>query len=566
VTAVAAAAPIDQEVDVLIAGGSLVGLSTALFLAWHGIRPLVVEQHRSTAIHPRAGGFTQRTIETYRSVGLEPVIRNEGQSQFLQDGGIMGVETLAGRELTWFLYNFNEGAAGVSPTNRTFITQNLLEPILRGRAEQLGAEVRFGTKLGSFACDDGGVTAVITDRDRNVTSRVRARYLIAADGGRSAIRQQLGIAMKGRDVFSNSVTIYFRADLAAIIGNRRLSIIYVNNPALRGFFRLEKTSTSGFLVINTVGDQADPNTANVAEGITDTRALELLRAAIGVPDMPIKIESILAWQASAQAAETFRRGPVFLVGDAAHSMPPNGGFGGNSGVHDAHNLAWKLAMVLQGKSGAGLLATYDSERRPIAAFAAEQAYSRYVRRTAPYLGTNDIAELADDLAIEIGHRYHSQAIDDDGGTDIYEDVRNPSAKPGTRAPHVFIQHRGRRISSIDLLGKNHVVFAGPQGDAWCAAACAAGNKLALAIDAYRIGSADDMIGGDPGFGAVYRLAGSAVVLIRPDGFIAWRAEAVDDDPERTLIDVLSRTLFREPVSAVAVKAPKTIGALQRESA
>ena len=544
-TASDTALPIDHEVPVLIAGGSLVGLSTALFLAWHGVRPLVVEQHRSTAIHPRAGGFTQRTIETYRSVGLEPVIRNEGQSQFLQDGAIMGVETLAGRELTWFLYNFNEGAEGVSPTNRTFITQNLLEPILRGRAEQLGAEVRFGSRLDSFTIDDGGVTAVVTDRDRNQTSRIRARYLVAADGGRSAIRAQLGIAMKGRSVFSNSVTIYFRADLASIIGNRRLSIIYVNNSVLRGFFRLEKTSTSGFLVINTVGDDADPNVANVAEGITEARAMELLRAAIGVPDLPIKIENILAWQASAQAAETFRRGPVFLVGDAAHSMPPNGGFGGNTGVHDAHNLAWKLAYVLQRKAGPGLLATYDAERRPIAAFAAEQAYSRYVRRTAPYLGTKDIAELADDLAIEIGHRYHSQAMDDDGGTDIYEDVRKPSAKPGTRAPHVFIAHRGRRISSIDLLGKNHVVFAGPRGEAWCDAASAAANKLGLPIDAYRIGTADDMISGDPRFGEVYRLAGSAVVLIRPDGFIAWRAEAAADNPERTLIEALTRTLCRE---------------------
>jgi len=553
-TTMDAAAPADDRVDVLIAGGSLVGLSTALFLAWHGVRPLVVEQHRSTAIHPRAGGFTQRTIETYRSVGLEPEIRNEGQSQFLQDGAIMGVETLAGRELVWFLYNFNEGAEGVSPTDRTFITQNLLEPILRRRAEQLGAEVRFGTRLDSFAVDDGGVTAVVTDRDRNRTFRVRAHYLVAADGGRSSIRQQLGIAMKGRGVFSNSVTIYFRADLAAVIGNRRLSIIYVNNPALRGFFRLEKTSTSGFLVINTVGDTADPGAANVADGITEARAMELLRAAIGVPDLPIKIENILAWQASAQAAETFRRGPVFLVGDAAHSMPPNGGFGGNTGVHDAHNLAWKLAFVLQGKAGPGLLATYDAERRPIAAFAAEQAYSRYVRRTAPYLGTHDIAELADDLAIEIGHRYHSQAMDDDGGTDIYEDVRNPSAKPGTRAPHVFVQHRGRRISCIDLLGRNHVVFAGLQGEAWCVAACNAATKLGFAIDSYRIGTADDMIGGEARFGEIYRLAGSAAVLIRPDGFIAWRAEAVTGDPERSLIEALTRTLCREPLPATAAKS------------
>jgi len=545
------ASHIDAEVDVLVVGASLVGMSTGLFLAWHGVRPLVIDQHRSTAIHPRAGGFIQRTIETYRSVGLEPEIRNEGQSQFLQDGGIMAVESLAGRELVWFLHNFNDGAQGLSPTDRTFITQNLLEPILQRRAEQLGADIRFGARLESFEVDADGVTATISDRERNTSSRIRARYLVAADGGRSGIRQQLGIAMKGRGVFSRSATIYFRAPLAPIIGNRRLSIIYVNNPTLRGFFRLEKTSTSGFLVINLVGDSSDPNTANVADGLDEARALELLRAAIGVSDLPIKIENILAWQASADCAEIFRKGPVFLAGDAAHTMPPNGGFGGNTGVADAHNLAWKLAMAVHGKAGPGLLDTYNAERQPIAAFTAEQAYSRYVRRTAPYLGTDNIAEQADDLAIELGYRYHSQALDDDGGADLYENPSQPSANPGFRAPHVWIQHQGRRISSIDLLGKNYVLFAGPEGEAWCSAARASGLRLGIAVDAYRVGSQDGMIGGGPQFAEVYRLAVSAAMLIRPDGFIAWRAEAAGGDLERTLSDILSRILFREPTHARA---------------
>jgi hypothetical protein len=212
--------------------------------------------------------------------------------------------------------------------------------------------------------------------------------------------------------------------------------------------------------------------------------------------------------------------------------------------------------VLQGKAGAGLPETYDAERRPIAAFTVEQAYSRYVRRTAPYLGMHNIAEQVDDLAIELGYRYHSRALDDDGGADLHENPSHPSANPGFRAPHVWIQYKGRRISSIDLLGKDYVVFAGPDGEAWCRAARAVSGKLGIAVDAYRIGPHDDMIGGDSRFAEAYRLAGSAAVLMRPDGFIAWRTGAAEGDAERSLSEILSRILCRE-----IAPAPSRIGAM-----
>ena len=153
----------------------------------------------------------------------------------------------------------------------------------------------------------------------------------------------------------------------------------------------------------------------MSEGITDERAAELLRAAIGEPDMAVEIVDIAPWKAIADVATSFQRGRVLIAGDAAHTVPPNGGFGGNTGVQDAFNLAWKVALVLGGHAQPALIATYDAERQPIGALTIEQAYSRYVLRTAPYLGTDHIQPLVDDLSLEIGHRYRSAAVIAGGG-------------------------------------------------------------------------------------------------------------------------------------------------------
>src|SRR5438477_1517066 len=152
------------EVPVLIAGGSLVGMSTALLLGYHGIRSLAVEHHRGTAIHPRAALINQRTMEIFRSTGVEEIVCGKSGEQFDQDGAIMAVETLAGKELAWYIANLNEAVRDVSPCSRVFITQSLLEPLLQKRALELGAELRFGTQMTSFTQDADGVTAFIKDR------------------------------------------------------------------------------------------------------------------------------------------------------------------------------------------------------------------------------------------------------------------------------------------------------------------------------------------------------------------------------------------------------------------
>src|SRR5579862_8468235 len=149
----------DNEVPVLIAGGSLVGMSAALLLGHHGIRPMVVEHHHGTAIHPRAAQISQRTMEIFRILGIERMVREKSGEQFVQDGAIMAVETLAGKEIAHYIANLNEGVRDVSPVERVFISQSLLEPLLKARAQELGADLHFGTDLVSFEQDSAGVTA-----------------------------------------------------------------------------------------------------------------------------------------------------------------------------------------------------------------------------------------------------------------------------------------------------------------------------------------------------------------------------------------------------------------------
>src|SRR5688500_10893996 len=250
-------------------------MSAAMLLGHHGVRTLVVEHHRGTAIHPRAAQVTQRTMEIFRTVGIEQIVRTRSDEQFVQDGAIMAVDTLAGKELGTFIANLNEGIRDVSPCELVFISQSLLEPMLKQRAEELGAELRFATDMVSFTQDSGGVTATVRPRDGGETETVRASYMIAADGAHSRVRETLGIPLRGHGTFSTSATIYFKADVAPLLRGRTLSVIAVNNPELRGFSRIEKPFERGFLAITALGSPEHPS-VDVATGLTSERAIELV--------------------------------------------------------------------------------------------------------------------------------------------------------------------------------------------------------------------------------------------------------------------------------------------------
>jgi len=532
----------DDEFPVVFSGGGLVGLSTAMFLAQHGVPSLAVEKlHRGSQL-PRAAFFHMRTLELFRSAGIEDEVRARSLEEFEPEGSISLMDTLAGKVLAGFVQSLNQGVYAFSPCRRLFVTQPGLEPILRRRAEGTGAKVLNGHEVTGVDQDATGVTTTVKNVDTGEEREIRSQYLVGTDGAHSRVRELAGIEFDGRGVFSNSITIYFEAPLAPLLVGKNISVIYIGNPRLGGFFRLDKDQNSGFLVVNTAGDTSTPEASSPANDVRDETLVAHVRNAAGVADLPVKITGVARWRATSDVARRFRNRRVFLAGDSAHLMPPNGGYGGNTGIHDGHNLAWKLALVLQHAAGPALLDTYEAERRPAASFTVEQAYTRYVTRTAPFLGKKDFQPLADDFDIELGYLYHSAAIvpataDDDAGDRVHEHPSASLGRPGSRAPHLWIQQRGRRISTLDLFRGAFVLLAGPDANAWLDAALkAAARFTGLKLDAHQI--ADD------GFMAAYGISSSGATLVRPDGFIAWRSKSPGGDPEGELRRVLAGILSK----------------------
>ncbi|MGH8170339.1 MAG: FAD-dependent monooxygenase, partial [Steroidobacteraceae bacterium] len=439
-----------------------------------------------------------------------------------------------------FIADLNAGIRDVSPCTRVFLSQNSLEPLIMERARQLGADLRFSTEMVSVAEDSAGVTTLLRNRASGATFTVRSQYLIAADGAHSGVRRQLGIGMRGHSSFSKSITIYFRADLRSLLADSQWAVVYVSNPHLRGFFRFEKPFDSAFLVVNTEGESEQPIT-DVSTSLTPERAAEFVACALGSKAIPVAIDSIMHWEAAAEVAERLQTRRVFIAGDAAHVMPPTGGFGGNTGIQDAHNLAWKLARVVKGEADPMLLATYEAERRPVAALSVEQAYTRYVMRTDPSLGAERCEPLVSDLNIELGYVYRSHAViaeePDDGAAHL--NPRESRGRPGTRAPHLWLERHGRRSSSLDLYDGHFMLLAGPKADEWCRCASIAASEERASLSVSRPGTDgfEDPTGQLSDF---HGIEPDGCLLVRPDGFVAWRARDARGASIAAMRSVLSR--------------------------
>lgn len=538
---------------VLIAGGSLVGLSTAVFLAHHGIAATLVERHPGTSIHPRAVGYYPRTCELLHQVGLEEAAAHAA-SGFQSHRIRAAVESLSGE-----VFSSREELAGeeslgdLTPSRLLLLPQDRLEPLLRARAEELGAHLLFGTELLSFEEDPGGVTAVLGGTD-GTTRTVRAGYLVACDGPRSTVREALKVPRHGRGVLSRHVSIAFHADLRAVLKDRRYSVVHVKNPQVTGILVHDDTLTGGTLIVGL--DAASPQHEENLDAFTDERCADLVRAALGTPEAEVTVRSRFPWDMAEQIAEGFVHGRVLLAGDAAHVLPPTGGYGANTGIADAHNLAWKLALVIEGAAGTGLVDTYDAERGPVAAYTAQQASLQLAVRSNAAT-PEQRAELADELTVTMGQAYRSAAVVPEPGDEPQPVPRDPRVlrgAAGTRAPYAVFDRRGRRgpLSTLDLFGEGFVLLAGERGASWTAAATAAACTLAVDVASWRVvpdGEAGEGTLCDPSgrWADRYAVGPEGAVLVRPDGYVAWRsagAEPAGDEAgalTRTLRGVLART-------------------------
>jgi putative polyketide hydroxylase len=536
------------DIPILISGGGPVGLAASMLLSRHGVRSLLVERHPGTALTPKARGINARTMEIFRQCGIDAAIRDAGLAEG-RLGLIVWAESLAGKEIERRV----PGRAtaknmAATPVRNCLCAQDDLEPVIRRFAEEAGGPgaLRFNTELTSFSQGQGAVTGTLTDRTTGEETPFTARYLIAAEGAQSRVRRALGVKMTGEEKVYDSVNILFHADLTQWVEHRPAALYFVEQEDLRAtFLTINGRDRWGFLIHSPRKFGWQP------EDFTPEFCAALIRKGAGVPDLEVSVLGVSPWEASAVVADTYRVGDVFLAGDAAHEMPPTGGFGLNTGVQDVHNLAWKIAAVLRGKADEALLDSYHAERQPFGQIVTQNSLANAMSmgRNARQSKVLPRREFLNEQGLIFGACYQSTAVVPDGTPPVAVDdpVTDyvPSARPGSRAPHVWLTRGDQQISTIDLFGPHFVLLAGPDGDAWRRAVQAIGPSWPPLL-VYTVGKDGDLGDGDGDWHKAYGVDTDDAVLVRPDGHVAWRSRRGASNPPDVLRAALDCLFGRMP--------------------
>lgn len=510
---------------VVIIGGSLVGLSAALFLAWRGIRPVVIEKHPGSSPHPRAIGFTERTLEFYRAVGIADQIPQVPAGTRLRR---VRVASLAGEwydESDWTPGQASRHGGIASPSTGAAIAQDKLEPILRAAALARGADLRQGVEMLGFEQLADSVRIDVRERDTGKAYHITADYMIGADGADSAVREALGIRRQGVGHLRTLRSVLFRCPEAEPILARGIQQFNIERDDFRSF-------------LTSYGDGRWVLIFDDGAGHREAALGAMVRRALGA-DFAFEMIATGRWEMAGRIAERYRDGRVFLAGDAAHQLPPTrGGFGANTGIDDAWNLAWKLEWVLKGHASPRLLDTYDDERQPIGWLRHQQTFAR--PDYAPWVGDALKGEtLYDNEAMELGQLHRSPSIIG-AGEDLPPAARPDewAGQPGTRAPHVWIEKDGQTMSTLDLFGQALVLLT--RDARWVGAAREAGARCPLPFEPVLVG-VDIAFPAEVQFDRCFGVSPTGAVLIRPDGIIAWRCRDFPVHADAVLEDAMKTT-------------------------
>ncbi|TGO25207.1 hypothetical protein BPAE_0085g00270 [Botrytis paeoniae] len=550
----------EHQIPILIIGGGIVGLSASLFLSQHGIKSLLIERHSGTSIHPRARSVNARTMELFRGLGMDNLVREAGASMKATMGIHKGKslkEVIEAKKPTDGPRKFPLAGlmSPISPVQGTFVTQDMLEPVLVDVARERGGDLRFYTECVSIQQDNDSVTVTLKDRETGAVSSVRAEYLIAADGAGSPIRNRLNVPTSGQGTMGYLINILFHADLKSLVHKREFSICVIERSEINGAFTSINNDDRWVFHL-----AYDPSKGEKASDFTPEKCIELLRIAIGIPDLKIDVKSILPWEPSVRVVDQLQYGRIFLAGDAAHQMPPWGGQGANSGITDVHNLAWKLALVLREQASKKLLETYNAERQPVGKTAAEISACGSDKRGMISINFRDPAVIVGfyrriGLISGHGYTYASNAICAENTSPLGGLTWKPwtlaslffllDGRPGSRFPHLWTMYEEKRISTLDLCGKKFILMTGAKGEAWIEAAKLISKTLAINISAYSTGPNGDLITETNIFETTTGISSQGAILVRPDGFIAWRARRQDSGVEtpRVQLEVAMRRVL-----------------------
>jgi 2-polyprenyl-6-methoxyphenol hydroxylase-like FAD-dependent oxidoreductase len=497
------------DTDILVVGAGPAGLATAITAARHGARVLVVERRPGTSTVPRATGVSTHTMELFRIWGIADAVRDAS----VPAEPTMAVRrTLADEPLAVVPLGFPSlrEALQASPELPALCPQDLIEPLLAERLRALGGQITFGMRLTGLRHDAAGAILATVGGHR-----VRARFVVGADGPRSTVRSLLGIGGEPLGTLGGYSLVVFRPDAAAILGRRPHALnMIVGNPEVEGILLPAGAGRWIYSRPWSVAESGRPEDQPAGYWAG------LIRSATGLADLRPQTLAVTRFTMMAEAATTYRHGAGFLVGDAAHRMTPVGGRGMNTAVHDGHELGWRLAWAVRGLAGEALLDSYRAEREPVGRANAE----RSLRQGEPDPG--------DGLVADLSGTYRSAVVADDGAAAPPVGYHR-DARPGQRAPHVWLRLGGRRTSTLDLFENRMTLVTGQDGSPWLRAAD--GLRAGESFPPVRALVVGRDLADDRGhLRQAYRLGGQSAVLIRPDGVIAWRHDGPCETPRAEL--------------------------------
>jgi 2,4-dichlorophenol 6-monooxygenase len=584
----------DFDTDVLVVGSGPMGSTTALALATYGVRVHVVNRYNWTANTPRAHITNQRAVEVLRDLGVEEDTRRYA-TPWEWMGDTLFTTSLAGPEIarlrTWGTgddrsSDYLQG----SPCPMLDIPQDKMEPLLVKHAVERGAVYSFNTEYLSHEQDAGGVTVQLRDLLSGREYQLRARYLVGADGARSKVMDDAGLKLEGQLARASTAYVLFRADLSRYVAHRP-SILYwiVTSDASFGEIGM------GLLRAIEPWNQWIAGWGfDFTKGEPDFSPEEVkrrIRVLVGDPELDIEIDTTSVWYVNQAHAPIYSSGRVFCGGDAVHRHPPSSGLGSNTCMQDAFNLAWKLAFVVKGYAGQGLLDSYTLERAPVG----EQIVKRANQSRLDYAPLNRCfrdADAADPVAaglekladpgpegvarrtalaealklknyefnaqgVELNQRCVSAAVvpDPEAGEEVWK--RDPqlyvqaTTRPGAKIPHAWlIGLNGRRVSMLDLVGKGKfTLVTGIAGQAWVEAAKALNLPYLRTVQIGTPGAQDVYCN----WHAVREIEEAGALLVRPDGVVAWRQPRGVDGGTEQAREALQQALAAVLAQPVAVQ-------------
>jgi 2,4-dichlorophenol 6-monooxygenase len=589
----------DIEVPVLIVGGGGCGLTSSLFLSRLGIRNLLIERHPTPGRLPKARYVSQRTMELLRQFGAaDDVYRRSMPLKHISH--IRWCTTLAGdgeldRRTFYRIESFGGGSltqyAKDSPCESTLYPQVRMEPLLRELASGEGnAQVLYNHQLMSFTQEGSGVTAVVRDRATDQDFRVRARYMIGADGGKT-VGPALGARIEGQTDLAHMVTVYFRADLSPYWDDDYSMTTWFVNPEGGSW----ASGVLGQLGPTKFGRHSEEwmfhfsFRADDPSRFDEDSLLPRMRELLKIPDLTPDIIAIGHWTVEGVLVDRYRWGRVLLAGDAAHRHPPTTGLGLNSAIQDAHNLTWKIAAVLNGQAHDSLLDSYEAERRPVAASNIQWALMTFqnhqltdagiglVRGNAEASQANFRRFFADNLEgrtrrarlaqimevqrmewqahdIELGYHYELGALMSDGTPTPERDPLGqtyvPTTRPGHRLPHAWVERDGQQVSTLDLVKPgSFVLITGRTDSGWAEAAEAVARSSGVPIEVVEISDQASVRDTDRNWRHLRGVSADGAILVRPDQHVGWRAIGKAEKPEAVLAAAFGKILQREVSAA-----------------